>query len=56
MADWGRRVVWPPGAQRVLRATLDLVASLETLSERGRVVPEPSDPEIRILSLLTSAR
>lgn len=31
------------GAQKILHATLDLAASLETLSERGRVVPEPGD-------------
>jgi toxin ParE1/3/4 len=37
----------PDGARRVLHAALDLVASLETLSERGRVVPEYGDPSIR---------
>ena len=37
----------PDGAGRVLRATLDLAASLETLSERGRTVPEYDDPSIR---------
>jgi toxin ParE1/3/4 len=35
------------GAQKVLHATLDLAASLETLAERGRVVPEIGDPSIR---------
>lgn len=35
------------GAQKILHATLDLAASLETLSERGRVVPELGDPDIR---------
>jgi plasmid stabilization system protein ParE len=34
-------------AVQVLDATLDLAASLATLSERGRVVPELSDPGIR---------
>jgi plasmid stabilization system protein ParE len=37
----------PDGARRVLRAALDLAASLETLSERGRTVPEYGDPSIR---------
>jgi hypothetical protein len=31
----------------VLSQTLDAVASLSTLSERGRVVPELDDPSIR---------
>jgi len=35
------------GAQKVLHATIDLTASLETLSERGRVVPEIDDPSVR---------
>lgn len=35
------------GAQRVLHATLDLATSLETLSERGRIVPEFDDPSVR---------
>ena len=35
------------GAQRVLHAAIDLAASLETLSERGRVVPEIGKPTIR---------
>jgi plasmid stabilization system protein ParE len=30
-----------------MHATLDLAASLETLSERGRTVPECDDPGIR---------
>jgi plasmid stabilization system protein ParE len=37
----------PDGASRVLHAALDLAASLETLSERGRIVPEYNDPSIR---------
>lgn len=37
----------PDGARRVLHATLDLAASLETLSERGRTVPEYDDLGIR---------
>ena len=37
----------PEGARRVLHAALDLAASLETLSERGRTVPECDDPSIR---------
>ena len=36
-------------AQRVLRRALDTGASLATLSERGRVVPELQDPVIREL-------
>ena len=35
------------GAQRVLHAAIDLAASLETLSERGRVVPEIGKSAIR---------
>jgi toxin ParE1/3/4 len=37
----------PEGARRVLHAALDLAESLETLSERGRVVPEFEDSAIR---------
>ena len=37
----------PEGARQILHATLDLAASLETLSERGRVVPELNDPSVR---------
>ncbi len=37
----------PDGARRVLHATLNLATSLETLSERGRTVPESNDPAIR---------
>ena len=37
----------PDGARRVLHAALDLAASLETLGERGRTVPECDDPSIR---------
>lgn len=39
----------PSGAAKVLHAALDLASSLETLSERGRVVPEVGDPTIREL-------
>jgi toxin ParE1/3/4 len=35
------------GGQHILRAALDLAASLETLSERGRVVPEIGNPRVR---------
>jgi len=35
------------GAQNVLHAALDLATSLETLSERGRVVPEVGDEKVR---------
>ena len=35
------------GAQRILHAALDLATSLETLSERGRLVPEIASPTIR---------
>jgi plasmid stabilization system protein ParE len=35
------------GALPVLHAILDLAANLETLSERGRTVPEYDDPGIR---------
>ncbi len=34
-------------ARRVLSDALDKAASLETLSERGRVVPEVGDPAVR---------
>jgi plasmid stabilization system protein ParE len=37
----------PDGARRVLSQALDAAASLSTLSERGRVVPELNDPSIR---------
>ena len=37
----------PDGAQRILHAALDLATSLETLSDRGRVVPEIGNPTIR---------
>lgn len=35
------------GARSVARSTLEMAASLETLAERGRVVPELADPTIR---------
>ena len=35
------------GASRVLHAVSDLATSLETLSERGRTVPEYDEPSIR---------
>jgi hypothetical protein len=35
------------GAQKCLRVTLDLAASLETLAERGRELPEIGDPSVR---------
>jgi len=35
------------GARRVLEQALSAAASLETLAERGRVVPERADPSIR---------
>lgn len=35
------------GARSVLDQALNAAASLETLSDRGRVVPERSDPSIR---------
>ena len=34
-------------AQRMLERALDAAASLSTLSERGRMVPELNSPEIR---------
>ena len=37
----------PDGAIRVLHATMDLAESLETLSERGRMVPEYDDSSVR---------
>ena len=37
----------PAGAERILAATLDLAESLQSLSERGRIVPEMGDPAIR---------
>jgi toxin ParE1/3/4 len=37
----------PEGARRVATGALDAAASLATLSERGRVVPELEDPNIR---------
>ena len=39
-------------AQQVLQQTLEAATSLETLSERGRVVPELRDPAIRELLVL----
>jgi plasmid stabilization system protein ParE len=35
------------GAQKILHGALALAESLETLSERGRVVPELQNPAIR---------
>jgi len=37
----------PQGALRVLEAALEATASLATLSERGRVIPELNSPEYR---------
>lgn len=37
----------PAGAEHILGATLDLAESLESLAERGRVVPEFGDQSIR---------
>lgn len=37
----------PDGSRRVLHAALDLAGSLETLADRGRIVPEYDDPTIR---------
>jgi plasmid stabilization system protein ParE len=37
----------PDGARRVLEQTLAAAQSLETLSERGRVVPERANPTLR---------
>jgi plasmid stabilization system protein ParE len=39
----------PGNARRVLVAALKAAASLETLAERGRIVPELGDPDIREL-------
>jgi toxin ParE1/3/4 len=39
----------PANARRVLEAALGAAASLETLAERGRIVPELADSEIREL-------
>ena len=38
-----------PAAQRLLIQALDRAASLDTLSERGRVVPELNQPAVREL-------
>jgi plasmid stabilization system protein ParE len=38
-----------PAAQRLLIQALDTAASLDTLSERGRVVPELNQPTVREL-------
>ena len=37
----------PAGARQVLSEALQAAVSLSTLSERGRVVPELSDPSVR---------
>ena len=37
----------PEGAKKVLDVVLRTASSLDALSERGRVVPEVSDPTIR---------
>lgn len=37
----------PEGARRVAEQALAAASSLETLSDRGRVVPEREDPSIR---------
>jgi toxin ParE1/3/4 len=37
----------PEGARRVVEQALAAARSLETLSDRGRVVPERADPAIR---------
>ena len=39
----------PDGAIRVLTEALDVAASLSTLAQRGRVVPEIGDPALREL-------
>ena len=39
----------PSGAVRVLTRALDTAASLSTLAERGRVVPEIGEPTLRQL-------
>ncbi|HJW76475.1 MAG TPA: type II toxin-antitoxin system RelE/ParE family toxin [Thermoleophilia bacterium] len=38
-----------PAAQRLLIQALDTAASLDVLSERGRVVPEFNEPAVREL-------
>lgn len=38
-----------PAAERLLTQALDTAASLDTLSERGRVVPEFNRPTVREL-------
>jgi plasmid stabilization system protein ParE len=42
----------PANARTVLVAALQAAASLETLAERGRIVPELADPAIRELLVL----
>ena len=42
----------PANARRVLAAALEAAASLETLAERGRTVPELADPQVRELLVL----
>jgi plasmid stabilization system protein ParE len=37
----------PPGALGILEQALAAGASLPTLSERGRIVPERNDPRLR---------
>lgn len=39
----------PSGAARVLTRALDMAASLATLPERGRMVPEAGEPTLREL-------
>ena len=39
----------PGGARRILARALDTADSLQTLPERGRVVPEVADPGLREL-------
>ena len=39
----------PQGARSLLDRALEAAASLETFSERGRVVPEQDDPAVREL-------
>jgi plasmid stabilization system protein ParE len=39
----------PANARRVLVAALDAAASLDTLAERGRIVPELADSHVREL-------
>ena len=39
----------PPAAQRLLIEALDAAASLDVFSERGRIVPELDQPNIRQL-------